>query len=216
MGSSGFGRVRVERGIYRQPNGKYAVCWRHAGRLRSRRSASTSPRPGERLALIAATREGEGGGLATASLRDRRWLVARALRGQGRRRRAPPRARSRRPLPARAQPASGFGQRAVAAPTVDDVAELSASGAGTTAKTAPSALATLQSVMRFTRVRLDRSPARSSGLDNTSVHGCAAPPAAEPIHRQRHRVGRPAHTLRPPQRQPPLPRTRAQLADSTT
>jgi hypothetical protein len=36
MGSSGPGRVRVERGIYRQPNGKYAVCWRHAGRLRFR------------------------------------------------------------------------------------------------------------------------------------------------------------------------------------
>jgi hypothetical protein len=33
MGSSGRGRVRAERGIYRQPNGKYAVCWRHAGRL---------------------------------------------------------------------------------------------------------------------------------------------------------------------------------------
>ena len=36
MGSSGPGRVRVERGIYRQPNGKYAVCSRHAGRLRFR------------------------------------------------------------------------------------------------------------------------------------------------------------------------------------
>ena len=36
MGSSGLGRVRVERGIYRQPNGKYAVCWRHAGRLHFR------------------------------------------------------------------------------------------------------------------------------------------------------------------------------------
>lgn len=36
MGSTSPGRVRVERGIYRQPNGKYAVCWRHAGRLRFR------------------------------------------------------------------------------------------------------------------------------------------------------------------------------------
>lgn len=26
-------RTRVERGVYRQPNGKYAVCARHAGRL---------------------------------------------------------------------------------------------------------------------------------------------------------------------------------------
>lgn len=29
-------RIRVERGIYRQPNGKYAVCARHGGQLRSR------------------------------------------------------------------------------------------------------------------------------------------------------------------------------------
>jgi hypothetical protein len=29
-------RVRVERGIYHQPNGKYAVCFRHAGTLRFR------------------------------------------------------------------------------------------------------------------------------------------------------------------------------------
>lgn len=36
MGSTTLARVRVERGIYRQPNGKYAVCWRHAGRLRFR------------------------------------------------------------------------------------------------------------------------------------------------------------------------------------
>jgi hypothetical protein len=36
MGSATPARVRVERGIYRQRNGKYAVCWRHAGRLRFR------------------------------------------------------------------------------------------------------------------------------------------------------------------------------------
>lgn len=29
-------RTRVERGVYRQPNGKYAVCARHAGRLHFR------------------------------------------------------------------------------------------------------------------------------------------------------------------------------------
>ena len=29
-------RTRVERGIYRQPNGNYAVCARHAGRLHFR------------------------------------------------------------------------------------------------------------------------------------------------------------------------------------
>jgi hypothetical protein len=59
MGSSGPGRVRVERGIYRQPNGKYAVCWRHAGRLRFRTVGfDLAEARRERLALIAATREG--------------------------------------------------------------------------------------------------------------------------------------------------------------
>jgi integrase len=55
MGSSGPGRVRVERGIYRQPNGKYAVCWRHAGRLRFRTVGfDLAEARRERLALIAA------------------------------------------------------------------------------------------------------------------------------------------------------------------
>ena len=41
-------RARVERGIYRQSNGKYAVCCRHAGRLRFR-TASVRDRPRHRL-----------------------------------------------------------------------------------------------------------------------------------------------------------------------
>ena len=45
MGSTTPGRVRVERGIYRQPNGKYAVCCRHAGRLRFR-TGELRPRGG--------------------------------------------------------------------------------------------------------------------------------------------------------------------------
>ena len=53
MGSSGPGRVRVERGIYRQPNGKYAVCWRHAGRLRFKTVGfDLAEARRERLALI--------------------------------------------------------------------------------------------------------------------------------------------------------------------
>ena len=59
MGSSSTARVRVERGIYRQPNGKYAVCWRHAGRLRFRTVAfDLAAARRERLAPVAATREG--------------------------------------------------------------------------------------------------------------------------------------------------------------
>jgi hypothetical protein len=60
MGSTSAGRVRVERGIYRQPNGKFAVCWRHAGRLRFRTvGGDLAEARQERLALIAATREGK-------------------------------------------------------------------------------------------------------------------------------------------------------------
>jgi hypothetical protein len=44
-------RVRVERGIYLQPNGKYAVCCRRAGKLGFRTMKLRQcepPRPGER------------------------------------------------------------------------------------------------------------------------------------------------------------------------
>ena len=59
MGSTSARRVRVERGIYRQPNGKYAVCWRHAGRLRFRTVGfDLAEARRERLALIAATQAG--------------------------------------------------------------------------------------------------------------------------------------------------------------
>ena len=52
-------RVRVERGIYRQPNGKYAVCTRHAGRLRFR-TVGDDPVSARRarLELIVAVRAG--------------------------------------------------------------------------------------------------------------------------------------------------------------
>jgi len=60
MGSTTPGRVRVERGIYCQRNGKYAVCWRHAGRLRFRTVGfDVAEARRARLALIAATREGK-------------------------------------------------------------------------------------------------------------------------------------------------------------
>jgi hypothetical protein len=59
MGSATPARVRVERGIYRQRNGKYAVCWRHAGRLRFRTIGfDVAEARRERLALIAATHDG--------------------------------------------------------------------------------------------------------------------------------------------------------------
>ena len=58
MGSATPGHVRVERGIYRQRNGNYAVCWRHVGRLRFRTVGfDVAEARRAQLALIAATRE---------------------------------------------------------------------------------------------------------------------------------------------------------------
>src|SRR5215207_1083312 len=154
MGSSGPGRVRVERGIYRQPNGKYAVCWRHAGRLRFRTVGfHVAEARRERLALIAATREGK----VPVSPRLRfetvagRWLErfeAKVAAGE----------RHPRTLEAHRYQLDRhllppFGRRRIAALTVDDVAELlhQLRRKGCSAKTAAGALASLQSVMRFAR-----------------------------------------------------------------
>jgi integrase len=156
MGSSGAGRVRVERGIYRQPNGKYAVCWRHAGRLRFRTVGfDVAEARRERLALIAATREGK----VPLSPRLRfetvaGWWVERFEAKVDAGERHPRTLEAHRyQLDHHLLPA--LGRRRVASLTVDDVAELlhELRRSGRLAKTAASALATLQSVLRFARRR---------------------------------------------------------------
>jgi Phage integrase family len=125
MGSSSARRVRVEPGIYRQPNGKYAVCWRHAGRLRFRGVGfDLAAARRERLALFAATREGS----VPLSPRLRfetvasRWLdrfEAKVATGE----RHPRTLEAHRyQLDRHLLPA--LGQRAIASLAVDDVAEL--------------------------------------------------------------------------------------------
>jgi integrase len=154
MGSSGPGRVRVERGIYRQPNGKYAVCWRHAGRLRFRTVGfDLADARRERLALIAATREGK----VPVSPRLRFetvagwWLdrfEAKVAAGE----RHPRTLEAHRyQLDRHLLPA--LAPRRIASITVDDVAELldALRRKCCSPKTSASALATLQSVMRFAR-----------------------------------------------------------------
>jgi integrase len=154
MGSTSPGRVWVERGIYRRRNGKYAVCWRHAGRLRFRTVGfDLAAARRERLALIAATREGK----LPVSPRLRFetvagwWLdrfEAKVAAGE----RHPRTLEAHRyQLDRHLIPA--FGRRRIAALTVDDVAELlqRLRRTGRSAKTSASALATLQSVMRFAR-----------------------------------------------------------------
>ncbi len=154
MGSTSPGRVRVERGIYRQPNGKYAVCWRHAGRLRFRTVGfDVAEARRERLALIAATREGK----VPVSPRLRfetvaGWWVERFEAKVAAGERHPRTLEAHRyQLDRHLLPA--LGRRAIASLTVDDVAELlhQLRRAGRSAKTSASALATLQSVMRFAR-----------------------------------------------------------------
>jgi integrase len=154
MGSSGPGRVRVERGIYRQPNGKFAVCWRHAGRLRFRTVGfDLAEARRERLALIAATREGSEP--VSPRLRFETvagWWVDRFAAKVAAGERHPRTLEAHRyQLDRHLLPA--LGRRRIAAITVDDVAELlhELRLTGRSAKTAVSALATLQSVMRFAR-----------------------------------------------------------------
>src|SRR5712691_13316918 len=59
--SSPWRRARVERGVYLQPNGKYAVCVRIGGKPRFRTVAASTVAEArrERALLIAAARSGE-------------------------------------------------------------------------------------------------------------------------------------------------------------
>jgi hypothetical protein len=154
MGSTGLSRVRVERGIYRQRNRKYAVCWRHAGRLRFRTVGSdVAEARRARLALIAATHEGS----VPVSPRLRFetvagwWLerfeakVAAGVRH--------PRTLEAHRYQLDRHLLAPLGRRAIAVITVDDVAHLlqHLRTTGCSAKTAAGALVTLQSVMRFAR-----------------------------------------------------------------
>ena len=154
MGSSGPGRARIERGIYRQPNGKYAVCCRHAGRLHFRTVGfDLGEARRARLALIAASRE--RGVPVSPRLRFETvvgwWLErfeAKVTAGE----RHPRTLEAHRyQLDRHLLPA--FAPRAIASITVDDVAELlhELRRKGCSAKTSAGALATLQSVMRFAR-----------------------------------------------------------------
>ena len=151
-----WSRVRVERGIYLLPNGKYAVCCRRAGRLLYRTVGSDLLLArSERQALVTAAEAG----VAPVSPRLRfdtvagRWLErfeAKVAAGE----------RHPRTLEAHRYHLDRhllpeLGRRQIASITVDDVAELlhRLRGKACSAKTSASALATLESVMRFARRR---------------------------------------------------------------
>lgn len=147
-------RARVERGIYMQPNGKYAVCCRHAGKLRFRTVGfDLAVARRERAALIAATQRGA----VPASPRLRfetvcAWWLER-FEGKVAAGERHPRTLEAHRYHLEHHLLPAFAHRRVAAITVDDVAELllALRREGRSAKTAASALATLHSIMRYAR-----------------------------------------------------------------
>jgi integrase len=147
-------RVRVERGIYLQPNGKFAVCCRHAGRLRFRTVGRDLPAARrERADLIAAVRRG----VVPVSPRLRFdtiagwWLERFEAKVAAGERHARTLEAHRYLLHRHLLPT--FGARQVASITVDDVASvlLALRQDGCSPKTSASALATLQSILRYAR-----------------------------------------------------------------
>jgi integrase len=145
-------RVRVERGVYRQPNGKYAVCFMLAGKPRFRTVAGDlDAARRERAALVAAAAAGTlavSPRLRFATVADR-WLErfeAKVAAGERRERTLEA---HRYFLDKHLLPA--LGARWVRTISVEDVAELLTSlrAKGCSEKTTASALATLHSIMRF-------------------------------------------------------------------
>jgi integrase len=147
-------RVRVERGIYRQPNGKYAVCCRHAGTLRFRTVGwDLADAREQRATLIAAVESGVvpvSPQLRFDTVADR-WLERFEARVAAGERHLRTLEAHRYQLDRHLLPA--FAGRRVACITVDDVAQLllDLRRNGCSAKTSASALATLQSILRYAR-----------------------------------------------------------------
>jgi integrase len=149
-------RARLERGIYRQPNGRLAVCARHAGRLHFRTcdgdlEAARRARA-ELVAGLAAGQVPASPGLRLDTVAALRCVRFEAMVAAGERHRRTYEAH-RFHLDHDLLPR--LGHRRIASLTVDDVAELIGElrAAGRSPKTTANALATLQSVLRFARRR---------------------------------------------------------------
>lgn len=147
-------RVRVERGIYRQPNGKYAVCCRRAGKLRFRTTGfDLADARRERTALIASVQRDEEPvsptlrfGTVTGWWLERFESKVAAGERHPRTLEAHRYQLDRHLLPP-------FGTRRIATISVDDVAELlqTMRRRGCSARTVANALATMHSIMRYAR-----------------------------------------------------------------
>jgi hypothetical protein len=160
MGSSSSSRrSRVERGIYVQSNGKYAVCCRHAGKLRFRTVGfDLAVARRERAALITAAQRGS----VPVSPRLRFdtvsgwWLERFAAKVAAGDRHPRTLEAHRYHLDNHLLPA--FASRRIASITVHDVADLllALRRERRSAKTIATALATLHSIIRYARRNLDR------------------------------------------------------------
>ena len=147
-------RVRVERGIYMQANGKYAVCCRHAGKLQFRTVGfDLDLARRERVALIAAAERG----LVPVSPRLRfdtvaAWWLERFEAKVAASERHPRTLEAHRyQLEGHLLPA--LASRHIASITVDVIADLllELRRKGCSPKTSASALATLHSIIRYAR-----------------------------------------------------------------
>jgi integrase len=150
------GRKRVERGIYSQPNGKLAVCARHAGRLHFHTcdgDLEAARRAREELvAELAAGRVPASPRLRLDTVATRWSSRFEAMVAAGERHRRTYEAH-RFHLDHDLLPR--LGHRRISSLTVEDVADLIGElrAAGRSPKTTANALATLQSVLRFARRR---------------------------------------------------------------
>jgi integrase len=145
-------RVRVEQGIYLQPNGKYAICFMAAGRPRFRTVGyDIEEARAERTLFIESTRAGVP--LATPELRFARvagwWIERYERRVEAGERRERSLESNRYHLERHLLPA--LGPRLIRTLGVEDVATLMTKlrAAEKSEKTVAGALATLQSIVRF-------------------------------------------------------------------
>lgn len=147
-------RVRIERGVYRQPNGKYAVCFMVSGKPRFRTVGhDLEEARAERMALVDAARRGEVP--VTPSLRfgavADRWIARYEMFVAADQRRERTLEAHRYYLDRHLRPR--LDQRRVSAISVEDAAMLLTSmrAAGCSERTAANALACLRSVLRYAR-----------------------------------------------------------------
>jgi integrase len=178
-------RVRVEQGIYLQPNGKYAVCFMAGGRPRFRTVGyDIEEARAERALFVESIRIGVP--LATPELRFARvagwWIERYELRVEAGERRERSLESNRYHLERHLMPT--FGPRLIRTLGVEDVAALMTDlrFAGKSEKTVAGALATLQSIVRFAL--------RNGWMAHNPIERLEAGERPHPVPRRQRVLGR--------------------------